>query len=113
MDIMWEEVASVAAIRNHTQPLMISCAASSAPPTQSSLGQPFLAKLTINNFKHGKCSATVIDPINSNHNSLDDCRHQEDYASNLSPVNESVWIKAIRVATNACFAPKPKSVDQA
>ncbi|XVF25704.1 hypothetical protein REPUB_Repub13aG0236600 [Reevesia pubescens] len=26
------------------------------------------------------------------------CRHQEDDASNLSPVDESVWIKAIRVA---------------
>ncbi|XWS18473.1 hypothetical protein CRYUN_Cryun32bG0046400 [Craigia yunnanensis] len=26
------------------------------------------------------------------------CRHQEDYVGNLSPVDESVWIKTIRVA---------------
>ncbi|XWS15811.1 hypothetical protein CRYUN_Cryun34aG0033600 [Craigia yunnanensis] len=55
---MWEEGASVAAIGNHAP--MLSYAASSAPPTQSSLGQPFLTKLTINDFEHGKCFATII-----------------------------------------------------
>ncbi|XVF87385.1 hypothetical protein PTKIN_Ptkin18bG0115900 [Pterospermum kingtungense] len=50
--------ASVAAIGNRVQ--ILPFATSSAPLTRSSLGHPFLAKLTVNDFEYRKCFATNI-----------------------------------------------------
>ena len=56
---VWEEGASVSPTGNHAQAPVLSYAAFYSTNTIT-LGQPFLAKLTINDFEHSKCFAAII-----------------------------------------------------
>ncbi|XWS18475.1 hypothetical protein CRYUN_Cryun32bG0046600 [Craigia yunnanensis] len=56
---MWEEGASVSPIGNHALAPVLSYAAFYTTNTIT-LCQPFLAKLTINDFEHSKCFAAII-----------------------------------------------------